>query len=205
MIDQTGPAPSLALRADLTGATPDDLPVLPPLAFAGGTIDLGADVSASGYSPAALLATASGEIHARLHDTALAGVDLPQLTRLLAARAPGLRPALTAAMGAGNTGPLSGDISASLQQGAATLPRAHVAGGAGSLAIEGSIDLPGRTSDLALQVAPAVTDPPALGLRLVGPWQGGKRVADVRPALLWAGVGPAKKARGSAPGPRRGQ
>jgi hypothetical protein len=199
-IDMTQQAPLLEMYADLTGAALDALPSLPPLAFTGGTADLGADLSAAGYSPAALLATVSGDADATLRGSALAGVDLPQLTRVLFARGPKLRGALNAAMAEGDTGRLSGEAAATLQQGAVTLRRTRLAGAAGSVAIDGSIDLAARTSDLALQFAPAVADPPALGLRLAGPWQGGKRAVDVRPALLWAGVGDAKKkARGSAP------
>jgi uncharacterized protein involved in outer membrane biogenesis len=198
VIDSTQPAPALVLHAGLTGATLDDLPDLPPLAFKGGSLDIATDLSGRGYSPAALLATATGDAHATLRGAALTSVDLPLLTKLLNARAPGLRSALTAAMAEGDTGPLTGDATAELQQGAITL-RTHLTGDAGSVDIDGSVDLPQRTSDLALQIAPSVANPPALGLRLVGPWQGGKRVINIRPALLWAGEGTTKKARGSAP------
>jgi hypothetical protein len=148
----------------------------------------------------ALLATVAGDAHTTLHGSALAGVDLPRLTALLTARAPGLRGALIAAMAGGDTGPLSGDATEALQQGAVTVRPARLAGDAGSVDVEGSIDLPARTANLALRFQPAVANPPLLGLRLAGPWDAAKRAVDVRPALVWAGEGTQKKnARGSAP------
>jgi hypothetical protein len=198
-IDMPPPGPLAEVHADLTGAAMDGLPSLPPLSFTGGSIDFTTNLSATGYSPTALLATMSGDAHATVHGSALLGVNLPQLTGLLAAPVPKLRAALTSSMADGDTGPLSGHATAVLQQGAVTLRRARLSGDAGSVDIEGSIDLAARTANLALEFQPAVTDPPTLGLRLAGPWQGGRRAVDVRPALLWAGAGTAKKARGSAP------
>jgi hypothetical protein len=199
-IDTTQSAPLLLARGELAAAAPDDLPSPSPLAFKGGTVDLTTDLSAAGYSPLALLATLSGDAHTTLHGSALAGVDLPQLTKLLTARGPGLRGALIGAMANGDTGPLTGDAPETLRQGAVTIGQTRLAGDAGSVDIEGSIDLPARTSNLVLRFQPAVANPPVLGLRLAGAWDGGKRAVDVRPALVWAGEGTEKrKARGSAP------
>jgi len=199
-LDTSQSAPLLLAKGALSGAALDELPSSSPLTFKAGTVDLTADLSAAGYSPLALLATVAGDAHTTLHGSALAGVDLPRLTALLTARARGLRGALIAAMAGGDTGPLSGDATEALQQGAVTVRPARLAGDAGSVDVEGSIDLPARTANLALRFQPAVANPPLLGLRLAGPWDAAKRAVDVRPALVWAGEGTQKKnARGSAP------
>jgi hypothetical protein len=181
--------PLLALRGNLRGAALDALAPLPPWDFAGGTADIAADVSATGHSPAALLATLNGSAAATLHGTAVRGVDLPHLALVLTARGPKLRPALAAAMASGDTGPVSGTVSATLDHGAVNIAAPDLTGAAGRVGLRGVVDLPGGSEDATLRVQPDVPAPPLLGVRLIGAWQSPRRVVDLADALAWAGAG----------------
>ena len=175
-VDATVRLPVLALRFTLGGARIDALPALPGLDFTGGTLDLAGDVTAAGNSAAALLATAAGAVHGVLHGTALREVDLPALNRLLSARGPRLREALTAALAGGDTGALDGGFDAMLDSGVLTVRAATFSGHAGTVTVTGGIDLPGRAPDLLLQAIPAVPHGPGLRVRVLP----GRRVPDVR-------------------------
>jgi hypothetical protein len=188
VLDSTQQSPALLARASLGGGAMDDLPTLPPLLFSGGTAGFAVDLSGHGNSPATMLATASGTIQATIAGAALAGLDLPQLQQRLTARGPNLRQGLAAAMASGSTGPIGGNITASMADGALTLQTAHLSGAAGTVDLDGTIDVAARTADVGVRVEPAVQNPPMLRLRLVGPWQAPRRATDVRAGLLWAGV-----------------
>jgi hypothetical protein len=175
-----------AARFALAGASTDALAVWPPLAWSRGTLDVAGNLTATGYSPAALLASLGGNLTGAVHGVSLQGIDLPRLTNLLTTHAPRLRRALPAALAAGDTGPLTGDVAATLESGALTLTPLTLRGPSGDLALTGSLDLPGRLADLALQIRPALVDPPTLGLRIVGPWQTVRRTTDVGAAVNWA-------------------
>jgi uncharacterized protein involved in outer membrane biogenesis len=178
--DASAAAPAVRARFALEDAALDSLPGLPPLELHGGEVGLTGELAASGNSPAALLATLGGEAEATLRDVALAGVDLPRLRQLLAAKAPRQRAGLLAAMSAGDTGPLAGTARASLRDGALRLSDAALAGAAGGVAVSGGVDMPARSADVGVRVTPDVANAPALGLRLSGPWQAVKRTVDVR-------------------------
>jgi uncharacterized protein YhdP len=100
-----------------------------------------------------------------------------------------LRAVLQAALAGGETTGLNGHFHAGLADGAADIGAADFSGADGSLGIAGSLDLMSEVADMRLSVRPAVTAPPTLGVRLVGPWQGARHVTDVAAALLWAGRG----------------
>ncbi len=92
-------------------------------------------------------------------------------------------------MASGSTGPLTGTLQATVQNGALLLQPGQLAGPAGALNVTGGLDLPARTSDISVRAVPALPNAPALGLRLIGPWQGVKHALDIKAALLWAGAG----------------
>ena len=182
-IDAAAALPQLTMRGTLAKALTGDLPALPGLTWQDGTVDLQADLAAAGHTPGTWLATLTGGGHAALTGAALQGIDLPTLTRLLTTHAAHLRTALPAALATGQTGPLSGDITATLDNGALTMSAATLTGPSGSLILSGSIDLPGHAPDLLLRALPAVPQPPDLAVRIVD----GRRVTNAQPGLVWAG------------------
>jgi uncharacterized protein involved in outer membrane biogenesis len=191
-------APALAVRGDIAGASLDAIDTRPPWQLADGKADIGFDLTATGNSPAAFLATLGGTAHGDLRGARLQGIDLPRVTALLAARGTKLRAALAAALAAGDTGPLSGGVAATFDHGAIALSAPALAGAAGRVALAGTIDLPGQTEDASVWLQPAVIAPPTLGVRTVGAWQDPRRVVDVADALAWAGL--TKKPRATVHG-----
>ncbi len=181
--DTTVRLPVVALQGSLSGGALDNVPALPGLVLQGGTLDGAADLTAAGHSPAALLATLAGTVHGALARTALLGIDLPALTRLLLARGPRLRTALAAQLSSGQTGELTGAFDAAIDNGAWTFGGATFTGDAGSIAVSGTIDLPSHAPDLLLRALPAVPKPPVLTVRVVG----GKRSVNAQPGVAWAG------------------
>jgi hypothetical protein len=164
-----------------------------PWEWNAGTADLSFDLSATGHSLDAFLATAGGTAAASLHGATLQGADLPRVTTLLAARGPKLRPSLIAALSGGNSSPLTGTVSITLDHGALTATAPALESASGQVGLTASLDLPAGTEDATLRFAPRVVAPPTVSVRLVGPWQQPRRVVDVAAALAWAGAGkPAK-------------
>lgn len=185
-LDATQDPPMAAAQLAIQGVPAADV-AMPGLALSGGTIGLSADVAARGYSPAALLSTASGPVQAAVQDAALQGIDLPGMAALLAARGPRLKAALQAAMATGATGKLSGACGLSAADGALHLSACGLAGPAGKVALAGSWDVPWSAMDLLVCLTPAVPAGPTVSLRLAGPAASPRRMADVAPALAWAG------------------
>ncbi len=184
-LDTTQPA--WAIRGALIGADPGRLAAWPPLPLSGGTLDVAGSLTAAGFSPAAITASLAGEITGVAHAVALQGVDLARVAHLLASHAPHLRRALPVALGTGDTGPLTGDFGATLDNGAVTLAPSILRGPAGTVSVSGDLDLAGRMGDVGLQIRPAVAEPPMLGVRIAGPWQMLRRTADVAAGVAWAG------------------
>jgi uncharacterized protein involved in outer membrane biogenesis len=182
---------SAALSAEgaLQGASPNQLGAWPPWTWTDGSADLSFDLSATGHSLDAFLATAGGNAEATMHGAALQGADLPRLTQLLAARGAKLRPSLLDALSGGNSSPLSGAVTIALDHGALTATAPALEGASGQVDLAASLDLPARTEDATLRVEPRVAAPPTVSVRLVGPWQQPRRVVDVSAALVWAGAG----------------
>jgi len=184
-----GDTPMLSFRGDLQGAALSGLNMPPPMQWMAGTADISVDASAVGHSPAALLASISGTATGALHEASLAGADLPRLTSLLAAREPGLRAGLIAALAGGESGKLSGGFSARLDHGAIELTARGLQSDQGEADIADTLDLPAATAAAVLSLRPAVAAPPTILVRASGPWGKARRTVDVADALRWAGIG----------------
>jgi hypothetical protein len=188
-IDASGDRPRMAVRAQVDGLAIDGPLTGLPIDVAAGAADVRADILADGGSWPSLLATSTGSVDGTLHGMTLTGIDMGALTRALGTHAGKLRAVLQAALAGGETTGLNGHFHAGLADGAADIGAADFSGADGSLGIAGSLDLMSEVADMRLSVRPAVTAPPTLGVRLVGPWQGARHVTDVAAALLWAGRG----------------
>jgi len=150
-----------------------------PFDLTDGKIDAKVALTASGHAPAALLATLAGDLSLTVRDGALAGIALGRAGPVLA------EDALHGALADGVTPFDVLTLGAQVERGVLRLHDTTLTGASGSMAAEGSIDLPGDALDLRLLLRPAVADPPTLTLRLSGPLQAPERAADVAAAADW--------------------
>ena len=143
-----------------------------PVGLLSGRLDGSADLTASGYSPAALVATVAGNVHASARDGALAGFDLFD-----AARAIGMadthssaetEQALRQALQKGTTSFERLDISGHAAGGVLQITDGRLQGPAGSAQAQGTVGLGDGTMDLQLTLTPSVQGSPTVGLRLDG-------------------------------------
>jgi hypothetical protein len=144
----------------------------PPMGLLSGHADASVTLTASGYSPAALLATLSGSLHVTARDGALAGFDLFGAARALDT-ADGQTPTeteqdLRAALQAGTTSFDRLDVDAEAAHGLLHLTDTQLRGPAGGADAQGDIGLTDGTMDVQVSLTPAVPGSPTVGLRLDG-------------------------------------
>jgi hypothetical protein len=164
--------PVLTAAATLHDATihspADDRPV----GLLSGRLDGAADLTASGYSPAALLATLSGHLHATARDGALAGFDLFGMARAIGtadAHVPAeTEQDLRAALADGTTRFDRLDIAGAATHGLLHLTDATLQGPAGQASAQGSVGLTDGTMDVQVALVPSIPGAPTVGLRLDG-------------------------------------
>jgi hypothetical protein len=171
------PARVAATLALTDVALPDALTGL-PVDIGAGTLSGTADLAAAGAGAPAWLASCTGDIVLQLNGGAVAGLDLPRVSRLVTVRRPNPR-ALAAALAAGTSPGFSGAIAGAMDHGRLTLGQAALASPAGTLGLSGTLMLDGSASDLILAVTPAVPSPPPIHLHLTGPWTAARVQADI--------------------------
>ncbi len=168
-LDASTEPPGIAVQAQAAGL-PLAAPVFDtPLDLVGGRLDATGEMSASGYSPAALLATLNGSAKVRIRDGMAAGFDLGEAAAAL--ERPDPRSATEAARAAllgGSTAFGTLDAPLTVERGVVSA-QARLATTAGAASLGGSVDLLGNSIDLRLTLQPAAAGAPALGERLTGP------------------------------------
>jgi uncharacterized protein involved in outer membrane biogenesis len=175
---ETAP-PRLNADLSLVSATPPGAVFELPIDLAGGSIDANANVSASGYSAAALLSTLGGTLRMSVHDGVLVGVDLAKAGPKL------LDADLRAALAGGTTSFSEFNATAAFRNGAAVLTQAPFTAASGTGTLQGLLDIAGQTAELRLAVRPAVPDPPEIALRLSGPLAAPTRTPELADAQRW--------------------
>ncbi|MDQ1079879.1 AsmA family protein [Pseudoroseomonas cervicalis] len=166
----------LSLAAPLTGL---------PVDLTGGRLDAEADLRATGFSPAALLATLGGTGRVALRDGVLAGADWRAALEAsardsLASAEAGLR----AALSDGATAFEAAELGLRLENGRAVLENGRMAvAEAPLIALSGEVDLARRGMDLLM--AAQEGEAPAFGLRLIGPLPAPRRVPELAEWLRW--------------------
>jgi len=153
-----------------------------------GLADAKLDLTAAGYSPAALLATLSGSAAISVRDGVVAGFDIPAARAALAD--PDRREipaeaaqALTTGMSAFSRLDFPLQVQRGVLSGEGTL-----ASPAGHARLSGSIDLLGAAADLRVAIWPDVTPEPSgpeLGLRIAGPAAALLRTPELAGLTLW--------------------
>lgn len=181
-LDWREQVPKLSLSGAVTGVSLPGL-IFGPVDVAGGAADITADVTAAGYTLAAMRASLTGALDLDLSGGVLRGVDLAGLDRAL--RTGVSTSVLAATLGGGST-PLSA-LSLRAQAVAGTL---HVLDSwmeaqAGRGRIEGSIGLEPPALAVVLRFTPTVPDPPTISLQLTGDPLAPTRTPGLAAALAW--------------------
>jgi uncharacterized protein involved in outer membrane biogenesis len=179
--DSTGETPRVALSANLRNAAITGPLLDLPLNLTTGEADADARLEAVGSSPAALLATLSGEAALTARHGTLVGLDAAAAGRAAAA---GDEAALRAALQDGTTTFDALSLRASLAAGRATLTEGTAAASGVALNLRGELDAARAALDITVTEKPA--DPvPEVGIRLTGPASQIRRVPDLSAWLRW--------------------
>ncbi len=190
--------PRVMLDARLIGAALTGPLLETPLDVSGGRLDAQLSLSASGYSPAGLLATLGGSLQATIENGTLQGLDLGAAEAALSALAPGTAPnagqaaspdavqtQVAAALGHGATPFSRLHLAATATTGAVTLTQADLQSPAGQLQGAGTLDLLTGQLLAALSIQPALPGAPAVALRLSGPGAAPRRTPDLSALARW--------------------
>lgn len=185
-LDAAAEPPRLRAEAHLSGATVTGPVLGAPLDLVGGKLDGAISVQASGHSPAALLATLSGEAGARAAEGRVAGFDLPALADALASGGPAALGAARAALLGGITGFDRLDVRGRIAEGALVLDGTTMTAPRGDAALSGSVDLAGGTVDLRLSLRPdGPGQHPEAAVVLAGPIAAPRRVPELAGVAQW--------------------
>ncbi len=184
--DTASAPPVLHAEMALAGATLDDGLSLPPLDLSSGTLGGSLAVTASGYSPAALVATLAGEAHLSVQDGAMRGVNLGQLTDGLQHGANDAD--LSAALTSGATDFQTLDADAAIKNGRIVLRQAHLQAASGGADLTGAIDMAGAAMDLRVTALPNFPDAPRPSVRFTGPFESVRRIPELTAVAGWRAV-----------------
>ncbi len=183
----SGP-PRLTVQADVANAALAGAALETAVDLTAGLVDAKLDLTAAGYSPAALLATLSGSAAVSVRDGVVAGFDIPAAQAALAdpdrRRIPaGVSNALTT-----GASPFSRlDLPLQIQRGVLS-GDGSLASPAGRARLSGSIDLLGAAADGRVAIWPDVPNElsgPELGLRIAGPAAALARTPELAGLTLW--------------------
>ncbi len=178
-LDRSAELPVFALNLAIAGATLS-APLLDlPFELASGRADANFDLTATGFAPAALLASLQGRIDLHATQGGLAGLDLARAGADLA------EADLRTALSGGTMAFDRLDGTAKVAGGIVTIEQADLAAPSGQIGFAGTFDLPRAGLDLRLTIRPAVTDSPELGLRLSGKLIAPERVPELSALIPW--------------------
>ena len=188
--------PTLSLTAMLADATVGNAaaaqdPGGRPFDLLAGQVNATAELNATGYSLATMLATLSGPVKLDVTQGVLSGFDLFRVIRVVASADPRTRQAAETALRAATLdGVTSFDrltIDAEAQSGTLVLRAGSLSGTAGTAEISGSAGLGNRQLDLRVVMHPAIEPPPEIAFRLTGPWEKPRRTMELAGFFRWLG------------------
>jgi uncharacterized protein involved in outer membrane biogenesis len=185
-IDAAAEPPALSLQASLSNAA-----IAGPLADASidllsGRADGTLQLSASGYSPSAILATLGGRGALTVTEGAVSGFDL--FRAKLAVEKPDPKSAEAAASSALNSGATSFDrldLSVSLEHGDLSLDAGLLSAIAGEAHFTGGMNLATQVLDLRVALQPALPSPPEIVIHLTGPLDRPSRTLELANLARW--------------------
>jgi len=183
-----GEPPRLAIQAGVTGAALTGPALDTAMDLTKGTVDAKLDLTAAGYSPAALLATLSGSAVFSIRDGTLSGLDIPAAEAALANPDHSRIPAQASQALTSGESPFSRlDLPLQARRGVLS-GEGTLASPAGDARLSGSIDLIGAAADLRVAVRPGAAGAPPgpeLGLRVAGPAAALVRTPELANLSLW--------------------
>jgi uncharacterized protein involved in outer membrane biogenesis len=188
-IDAAADPPRLAVQGQMEGVGLTESVFETPVDVVAGKADLSLDVTASGHSPAALLATLAGKGALRMQDGLATGFDLAAAATALALPDPreatqGARSALQE----GSTPFSSVEAPLAVDRGLVTTD-AVLTSPAGKARLSGGVDLLGGGLDLRLTLLPDVAGVggagPILGMRLTGKATAPVRTPEMAGVARW--------------------
>jgi len=160
--------------------------------LAAGRVDAAIDLSATGYSPAALMAAATGTLRMTARDGVLAGLDAAAAAAALAGPPPGrIEAGVRAALSGGVTQFTRLDAEASLTHGVATLGPVTVRLPTATVSASGTVDMPASTIALRATIEPVASGLPTVGLQLIGSATDPSRTIEVAGLARWLAERPA--------------
>jgi uncharacterized protein involved in outer membrane biogenesis len=184
--------PRVALTAKLAGAMLAGPLLESVVDVSAGRLDATADVSASGYSPAGVLATVSGTAQATIHDGVLTGLDAVGATAALPSQTPSAGPsptevqaAVARALQSGTTRFNQLDLTLTAAKGVVTASQGEIDMGPVHIGIAGSVNLPEAAVDARLLLQPVASGSPPIGLRLIGPSSNPVRTVELAGVAAW--------------------
>ena len=199
-VDAAASPPRFNVQARLAGARIDGR--VDGLALKAPLSDGRVDVSAIGFSPAALAATLSGTASVTLGAGAVQGFDLGAVKAALALPdLAGAEAALRGALSGGSTGFDTLSAQGSITNGSLALEKADLQSGAGTVSATGSVDLARGISDVRLALHPALPGAPDVGLRIGGPLGAPSRIPELAAAAKWLAERPPPKPPAPKPAP----
>lgn len=185
-LDASAAPPRLAVQARLAevAVTPRLLDL--PFDLQAGRVDASVRLTAAGQGLSAMLATLAGPVELTLRDGVLTGVDLGGLAQAAGLAEPRAAEAgMRQALAGGATAFDRLDLAATLESGRARLGQvALVSELVGSASAAGEVDLVRGMLDLRLLTRP-VAEAPEVRLRLTGPLQAPRRLAEMADFLRY--------------------
>ncbi len=183
-----GGPPRLSVQADVANAALAGAVLDTAVDLTGGFVDAKLDLTAAGYSPAALLATLSGSAVLSVRDGVVAGFDIPAAQAALANPDRRRIPAEASNALTTGTSPFSRlDMPLQVQRGVLS-GDGNLASPAGRARLSGSIDLLGAAADGHVAIWPDVPNEPSgpeLGLRITGSAASLARTPELAGLTLW--------------------
>ena len=161
-LDSRADPPVFTLEASLAGVRLSQPIWQAPVDVGSALVDGRLALNATGFAPAALLASLSGGADLVLRDGVLAGVALEDMTDDLP------EDTVRAALAGGSSSFDRAALGLVIDHGVVRLGPADLTGPTGQIDASGQIDLVGGRVDLRLGLHPAVVDSPDIGLRLSG-------------------------------------
>ena len=163
--------PLLVLQARLNGVAIGNPLIGPPVDLKSGAVSGSLDLSASGYSPATVLATLAGHIAVTISNGTLVGFDLPHMqTAMENPDAEALETAASDAMAGGTTAFDELQLAAVIDHGDLLLETARMKSASGEANASGDVNLPTQMMDLRIVLRPSASRPvPDIAIRLTGP------------------------------------
>ena len=177
---------SVALQLRLSGAAITGPLADAPIDLLSGHADAELHLAASGYSPAAIMATLDGRAALTVTDGAMAGFDL--FRARLAVEQPDAGAAEAAAGDAlvsGATGFDRLDLSANLSHGDLSLDRGLLTGIAGEVRFTGGMRLASQALDARITLLPALPNPPEIVIRVTGTLDRPTRTPELANLTRW--------------------